>query len=64
MDFNNQQARKEIKKAQIDLVQQREAVIEETRQWVRKWDVPNNEKWYCGFWKKRYGDDKLMNFHS
>jgi len=61
MDFNNQQARKEIKKAQTDLEKQREAVIEETRQWIRKWDVHQREMvlWIL---EEEVRDDKLMNF--
>jgi hypothetical protein len=61
MDFNNQQARKEIKKAQTDLEKQREAVVEETRQWIRKWDVHQREMvlWIL---EEEVRDDKLMNF--
>ena len=36
------------------ITEQREVVVEETRQWVRGWDA-NNERWYFGFWKKKYG---------
>jgi hypothetical protein len=43
MDFNNQKVRKEIKKAQTELEQQKEAVIKEVREWVRKWDASQRE---------------------
>ena len=61
MDFNNQKVRKEIKKAQTDLEKQREAVVEETRQWIRKWDVHQREMvlWIL---EEEVRDDKLMNF--
>ena len=36
MDFNRQKARKEIVQDLSQLEKQREAVVEETRQWVRK----------------------------
>ena len=61
MDFNNQQARKEIKKAQTDLEKQREAVVEETRQWVRGWDAEQREMvlWIL---EEEVRHDKLMDF--
>ena len=46
-DFNNQQKRKEIN--------------QETRQWIRKWDVHQREMvlWIL---EEEVRDDKLMNF--
>ena len=61
MDFNNQQARKEIKKAQTDLEKQREAVIEETRQWLSGWDADQREMVLWSL-EEEVRDDKLMNF--
>ena len=43
MDFNNQKARKEIVQDLSQLEKQREAVVEETRQWVRKWNAEQRE---------------------
>ena len=43
MDFNRQKARKEIVQDLSQLEKQREAVVEETRQWVRKWNAEQRE---------------------
>ena len=61
MDFNNQKARKEIKQELTDLEKQREAVVEETRQWIRNWDVHQREMvlWIL---EEEVRDDNLMNF--
>ena len=43
MDFNNQKARKEIVQELSQLEKQREAVVEETRKWVREWNAEQRE---------------------
>ena len=43
MDFNRQKARKEIVQDLSQLEKQREDVVEETRQWVRKWNAEQRE---------------------
>ena len=61
MDFNNQKARKEIVQELSQLEKQRKDVVEETRQWVRKWNAEQREMvlWIL---EEEVRDDKLMNF--
>ena len=61
VDFNNQQARKEIKKELTELEKERENAIKETRQWLRSWDAHQREMvlWIL---EEEVRDDKLMNF--
>ena len=60
-DFNNQQKRKEINQELTDLEKQREAVVEETRKWVRAWDADQREMvlWIL---EEEVRHDKLMDF--
>ena len=61
MDFNNQKARKEIVQELSQLEKQREAVIKETRKWVRKWNAEQREMvlWIL---EEEVRNDKLMDF--
>ena len=61
MDFNNQKVRKEIKQEMTELEKQREDVIEETRQWVRKWD-PHQREMVLWILEEEVRHDKLMDF--
>ena len=52
---------REIKQEMTELEKQRENVIEETRQWVRKWDAHQREMvlWIL---EEEVRHDKLMDF--